>query len=96
MRELKEELGIDITGEKLELIGLINSVTKYGEINDNELSAVYLCREDIDTDQLVLQSSEVSEVCWAEIDEVLSIMKNDDFPNCISLKELDMIKKAVF
>ena len=96
VRELKEELGIEITGEKLELIGLINSVTKYGEINDNELSAIYLCREDIDTDQLVLQSSEVSEVCWAEIDEILSIMKNDDFPNCISLKELDMIKKAVF
>ncbi len=96
VRELKEELGIEITGEKLELIGLINSVTKYGEINDNELSAVYLCREDIDTDRLVLQSSEVSEVCWAEIDEILSIMKNDDFPNCISLKELDMIKKAVF
>lgn len=96
VRELKEELGIEITGEKLELIGLINSVTKCGEINDNELSAIYLCREDIDTDQLVLQSSEVSEVCWAEIDEILSIMKNDDFPNCISLKELDMIKKAVF
>ena len=96
VRELKEELGIDITGEKLELIGLINHRTRYGDINDNELSAVYLCRESIDTDSLVLQSSEVSEVCWAEIDEMISCMKNADFPNCISTDELAMIKKAVF
>lgn len=95
VREMKEELGIDISGSKLELIGLINSVTKYGDINDNEMSAIYLCRENIDTDKLTLQSSEVSEVCWAEIDELLSVMKYNDFPNCISLDELSMIKKAV-
>lgn len=97
VRELKEELGIETTGEKLELIGLFNNVERYGDINDNELSAVYLCREEVDADSLVLQDSEVSEVCWAEIDEMLSVMKNGGFPpNCISLKELDMIKKAVF
>jgi isopentenyldiphosphate isomerase len=97
VRELKEELGIDTKGEKLELIGLLNNVERYDDINDNELSAVYLCREEIDEDSLVLQKSEVSEVCWAEIDEMLSVMKNGGFPpNCISLKELDMIKKAVF
>ena len=97
VRELKEELGIETTGERLELIGLLNNVEKYGSINDNELSAVYLCREEIDADNLDLQESEVSEVCWAEIDEMLSVMKNGGFPpNCISLKELDMIKKAVF
>lgn len=96
VRELKEELGVDIPGDKLELIGLINNVTKYGDINDNELSAVYLYRGDIHEDDLVLQPSEVAEVGWAEIDEMLSIMKNEGFPNCISLKELDMIKKAVF
>ena len=95
VREVKEELGIDITGNQLELIGLLNNVTKYGDINDNEMSAIYLCRENIDIDKLTLQSSEVSEVCWAEIDELLSVMKYNDFPNCISLDELAMIKKAV-
>ena len=59
------------------------------------MSAIYLCRENIDTDKLTLQSSEVSEVGWAEIDELLSVMKYNDFPNCISLDELAMIKKAV-
>ena len=96
VREMKEELGIDITGGQLELIGLINHKTCYGNINDNELSAVYLCREDIDTDKLVLQSSEVSEVDWVEVDEMIASMKYADFPNCISLDELAMIKKAVF
>jgi isopentenyldiphosphate isomerase len=96
VRELKEELGIDITGNQLELIGLRNNYYSKGDIKDNELSAVYLCRENIDADKLVLQSSEVSEVCWVEIDEFLSIMKVEDLPNCISMEELSMIKKAVF
>ena len=96
VREIKEELGLDIPRMKLEFIGFRKNHTKYDDICDNELSAVYLCREPIYEDQLVLQLSEVSEVCWAEIDEILSIMDDGTFPNCISADELKMIKKAVF
>ncbi|HRR77599.1 MAG TPA: NUDIX domain-containing protein [Ruminococcus sp.] len=96
VRELKEELGIDIPRGKLEFIGLRHNLFTDGDIRDNEMSAVYLCRENVETDDLVLNSEEVSEVCWAEIDEMLSVMKNGGFRNCISLEELAMIKKAVF
>lgn len=96
LKEVREELGLDIDRSKLKFIGLKRACYSKGDINDNELVAVYICREDINIEDLTLQSSEVSEVCWAEIDELLSIMKYEDVPNCISLEELDMIKKAVF
>ena len=96
VRETAEELGLKIHGSRLELIGLLRiSYTAEG-INDNELRAVYLCREDVDVDRLVLQSSEVSDVCWAEIDELLAVMDDGSFKHCISLDELALIKKAVF
>lgn len=96
LKEVHEELGLDINRSQLEFIGLKKSEYTKGDIHDNELVAVYICRENINIEDLTLQSSEVSEVCWAEIDELISIMKYEDIPNCISHKELDMIKKAVF
>ena len=96
LKEVREELGLDIDRSQLEFIGLRRACYSKGSINDNELAAVYICREKIDIEDLTLQSSEVAEVCWAEIDELLSVMKYEDIPNCISLEELDMIKKAVF
>ena len=96
LKEVHEELGLDMDRSKLEFIGLKKAEYNKGDIHDNELVAVYICRENINIEDLVLQSSEVSEVCWAEIDELLSVMKYEDIPNCISLEELDMIKKAVF
>ncbi|WP_303823913.1 NUDIX domain-containing protein [Ruminococcus flavefaciens] len=96
LKEVREELGLDMDRSKLEFIGLKRAEYTKGDIHDNELVAVYICREKINIEDLVLQSSEVSEVCWAEIDELLCVMKYEDIPNCISLEELDMIKKAVF
>ena len=96
VRETAEELGLKIHGSRLELIGLMKNSYSAEGINDNELRAVYLCREDVDVDRLVLQSSEVSDVCWAEIDELLAVMDEGEFKHCISLDELALIKKAVF
>ena len=96
VRETEEELGLKIHGSDLELIGLMKNCYSNGDVNDNELRAVYLCREDVDVDKFVLQSSEVSDVCWAEIDELLAVMDDGEFKHCLSLDELALIKKAVF
>lgn len=96
VRETAEELGINIHGSRLELIGLHKNSYAKDNIRDNELRAIYLCREEVDTDKLVLQSAEVSDVCWAEIDELLAVMHDGDFKHCLDLEELAMIKKAVF
>lgn len=96
VREVEEELGISVVPQKLECIGTIKNSIKSGELIDNELSAVYIYRENIDIESLNIDSTEVSEVCWAEIDEILSVINRKNFRHCISVKELEMIKKAVF
>lgn len=100
VRELFEEIGLDAAHDELEFIGTIRNLpdasVNAGSGKDNELSAVYLYREDVDTDKLVLLESEVAEVCWAELDELLSVLDKDDFNHCIFAEELQMIKKAVY
>ncbi|MDE7364896.1 MAG: NUDIX domain-containing protein [Ruminococcus sp.] len=96
IRETAEELGINLHEGKLEFLGTHKSCYNNGDIHDNEIRAVYLCREKIDTDNLVLQASEVSDVVWTEVDELLASVDNENFANCIDCAELFMIKKAVF
>lgn len=96
IREVKEELGIKLKENSLEFLSLHRSSYNCGDIHDNEIRAVYLCREKIDADNLVLQDSEVDGVVWAEIDEILASVDNSEFVNCIDYSELLMIKKAVF
>ena len=78
------------------LVGTHRNIYFNEFVKDNEFSAVYIYNDPVDADSLTLCSDEVSEVCWAEIDEMLSVIKSGGFLNCISLEELAMIKKAVF
>jgi len=97
VRELDEELGLYIAPEKLSFIGMIkNEYTDGNGFNDNELCAVYIYTEEVDADRLCLEKKEVSEVRWAEIDELLSAMGDAEFMHCIYADELQMIKKAVY
>lgn len=96
VRETAEEIGLKVKREQLQLIGLLENHHDEGDKHDNELRAVYLYNGAVDEDSLMLQESEVSEIGWAELDEVLTVMKNEGFPNCLDLRELDLIKKAVF
>ena len=96
LREIHEELGIDIPSNKLEFIGIRHNEHIENDIDDSELVAVYIYRGDVHRAEMTLQESEVSEVCWAEIDELISLMKYDRIKCCVSLEELTMVKKAVY
>lgn len=96
LREIHEELGIEIPSNKLEFIGIRHNEHIEGDIDDSELVAVYIYRGDVHRAEMTLQESEVSEVCWAEIDELISLMKHDRIKCCVSLDELTMVKKAVY
>ncbi len=96
LKEIHEELGIDVLSNKLEFLGMRHNYYENGDIHDNELVAVYIYRGETHRKELTLQESEVSEVCWAEIDELISVMKHQNIDSCFSLEELKMIKKAVF
>lgn len=95
IKETREEIGVEIAREKLEFLGFRRNSHIEGNIKDNELTAVFMCREDIDDSMIKPCPEEVAEVGWAEIDELLSVM-DENLKSCISVEELEMIKKAVF
>lgn len=69
VRELKEELGIDVKAKECKL------VTSY--INLNIIWDIYFVRKDIDLRDIVLQEEEVSQVKLASTDEIKSMIQKD-------------------
>lgn len=99
LRELGEELGIQAAPEQLHEIGKRRCGFEgefYGRpFHDNELSTVYIYREPVETDRLILQKSEVSEVQWIDYEQCRQGLINHAFPNCIYMEEFEMLGKAL-
>lgn len=95
INETREELGLDLKREKLEFLGFRKNSHIEKNIKDNELTAIFMCRANIDDNMIKPSPEEVSKTEWAEIDELISVM-DDNLKSCISIEELAMIKKAVF
>lgn len=77
LRECKEELGIDIQQENMELI--LSFKRKYDFVD------VWLVRQDVDIDTLVLQEDEVADVKWATVDEIRYLMKSGELAKSIDI-----------
>ena len=71
IEETKEELGIDISKEKIKLI-----VSK--RFDDVFIDSYYL-KKDINIDKLLLQKEEVELVKWLSIDEINKLIKENKF-----------------
>lgn len=93
IRELKEELGINVKKEKLHQIGVTFSDSQnvfHGKNFHNvQVSRVYALWYDGD---FVLQKEELSSVEWIDLNLCIEKVKNDEFLHCIKLSELQMIK----
>lgn len=72
-RELSEELGINSDRENL--IKLIRLKRK------NSFLDVWAITKDIPAEELVLQKSEVAEVKWVSLSELIEMIKNGQFHN---------------
>lgn len=68
LRELKEELGINATKEELEFIGSNKRINDYVE--------VWLCKKDVNLEELHLETTEVQDVKWFSIDEFETMLNN--------------------
>lgn len=73
IREVKEELGLDIKKEEIKKLDLIKYPSRPCLIN------VYLLEKDVDIKTLTLQKEEVEEVKWMSEQEILSLINNDLF-----------------
>ncbi len=72
LRETQEELGIDLSGENVELA---YSFIRHG----NTIVDVYLVYQDIDISDIILEKGEVDEVRWADFDEINKLLEEGRF-----------------
>ncbi len=74
LRELREELGIEASGNQLSYAGMFRiqyEMEFHGSMfRDHEIARVYVYREPVAADKLTLQECEVEEVRWFDLDEV--------------------------
>lgn len=100
LREIGEELGIHAEAEELRDLGLLEKVSHgvfYGKpFHDHEVSAVYLYTKPVEAEKLHLQESEVEAVRWMDLKECQKAVREGSIPNCIDIRELEMLEKAWF
>lgn len=70
-KELKEELGIDFDFSKIRPVFTFNF--------DEGFDDFYLIKQDIKLSSLILQKEEVKDARWATMDEILELIKNNEF-----------------
>lgn len=75
-RETKEELGIDLDLENVEYFGTIHERLKYEDIDSNELVDVFIARQNINKEDIIIQKEEVSDICWRSIEELFNLIDN--------------------
>ncbi|MBP5343765.1 MAG: NUDIX domain-containing protein [Alphaproteobacteria bacterium] len=96
VREIKEELGVDILPSQLVLIGTKRSSSRpSATFINNEFNDVYLLRLSLDLKKIVLQEEEVAEVKYISLDEFRSKIKNRDESLLLHDDEFEMLFKAL-
>jgi len=88
IREVKEEIGIDASLEKMKLLKSKFVGDKSGWIAD-----YWYLYDDINIEDVVCQEEEVAEVMWASIDEIKALIRKDHFfHGGLHLGELDLLE----
>lgn len=99
VRELKEELGIDVDQDELIECGdrtvvwddCFNGVP----FHDRQRSRVFALWKDHEEEELSLQAEELESVIWMDFDECIKAVRDNTIKHCIYLGELDMVKAAL-
>ena len=85
IREVKEELGIDVSKSKAELVG---STRRFYELCPDILD-VWLFKKNISIEKITIQEEEVNDVMWASREKIIELFKQGKFePNTFFEKVL--------
>ena len=99
IRELREELGIDAAPSQLLWAGtFLNEYEQvfYGRpFHDHEYTTVYIYDGLVDEKELVLQQSEVSDVHWFALDDVMEEIGHSRERFCVSQQGLAIARDYV-
>lgn len=86
-RELREELGMDVSPQELAPIGRLR--------RRNSFSDLWLVRRDVERENLVLQKEEVADARWVTRDELERMIREKEFHN-YGRPYFDMVFQAVY
>lgn len=96
IREIKEELGVNVLPSQLKLIGVRKKADKCSStFINNEFNDVYLLRLSLDLNKITLQEDEVSEVKYIPINEFRNMIKTRDKTLLMHDDEFVMLFKAL-
>jgi isopentenyldiphosphate isomerase len=73
IREIKEEIGIDLTIDELEPLGVVDYIVVNDNFIDKEMANVYFYRYNFSFDEFILQKEEVSGVFKADFDDFYAL-----------------------
>ena len=73
IKEVKEELGLDLKKEEILSLGLIKGKAV--------LVSVYYIKKNVDTSNLILQNSEVESVRWVSMEEIEALINDGSLRN---------------
>ena len=94
-RELYEELGIIANGGDLSFAGkfpIKYEMEFHGKMfRDNEIAFVYVYEKNVDATKLTLQTEEVEEVRWFDLEEVHEGCRHRDGTFCAPLEGLEIM-----
>lgn len=76
-REVKEELGITLKPEELELMMSYK--------RNHDFVDVYLARKDIDLKDITMQAEEVADVKWVAVEELENLIKEEQTPKSLQI-----------
>ena len=71
LREIKEELGIEVDSNELEYLGFM--------LYDKPIRFMYYLKKDIDIKDIVVQEEEVEFVKWLSVEEIKDLINKGEF-----------------
>lgn len=87
IREVKEELGIELKQRDIELLISLK--------REHDFVDVWIAKDDTELEDIIMQESEVSEVKWVSIDELEKLINNGEFVPSINLY-YELFKKLLY
>ena len=77
IREIQEEIGINVEKNDMTFIGAATSTNISTDIVNKHFNEYYIVNKDVDESKLKLQEEEVSEVKWIDKEEIIKKIKDN-------------------
>ncbi len=77
IREVKEELGIEITDDDIKYLLGSTSINEQGDVLNKHFNECYIITKNVDISEIKIQEEEVSDVKFFAKDEILKRVRNN-------------------